>query len=607
MATIVYLDADDEITSAAARIRAADDARVGIVLPFGSRVATSRINFRLLAREALATGRRLDIVAPDAAARALAASAGLAVFASVGEYEAALDAADAADDPTTDLRAAGLGTGVAAAGAAPVPTRDGRPIDPSRDTAPTQRVRVPITEPASDDYGAPGVAGAAAASAATPVVAGRGVRTERDHRERRGVSGRAILVGVVALVLVGAGAVAAVTVVPSADITVTPRIEPLGPISFTVRADPAATVVDPEAGVIPATTVQVPVTVSGEFPATGKKVVREKAKGSVRFTNCDPSSSYTIPAGSVVSTRDGTGFELDEAVFLAVAGISGSPPNIRVRCTSNDVGVTAAKSGPDGNVDAGAIRVVPARYNRNLVRVTNPRATSGGSREEFPQVTQADVDGAVAKLNEDALGQFQAGLADPSSLPEGTTVFPETAAIGELTPDVDPKTLVDQEVESFTLSLSGSGTAQAVDASPIEAIAAQRLADAVPEGYELVEGSTAVDVGDGTVVGGVISFPVDATARQVRPVDAATLEPLVLGLPKADAEEALAEYGEVSIVLWPGYVTSVPTLGQRVNVVVATPVDPNAGATPTPKPTPRETPLEEPPSDAESGEPLPSG
>jgi hypothetical protein len=146
-----------------------------------------------------------------------------------------------------------------------------------------------------------------------------------------------------------------------------------------------------------------------------------------------------------------------------------------------------------------------------------------------------------------------------------------------------------------------------VDASPIEAIAAQRLADAVPEGYELVEGSTAVDVGDGTVVGGVISFPVDATARQVRPVDAATLEPLVLGLPKADAEEALAEYGEVSIVLWPGYVTSVPTLGQRVNVVVATPVDPNAGATPTPKPTPRETPLEEPPSDAESGEPLPSG
>ena len=34
---------------------------MGLVLPFGSRVATSRINFRLLAREAMSHGKRLDI------------------------------------------------------------------------------------------------------------------------------------------------------------------------------------------------------------------------------------------------------------------------------------------------------------------------------------------------------------------------------------------------------------------------------------------------------------------------------------------------------------------------------------------------------------------
>ena len=617
MATIVYLDADDEITSAAARIRTADDARVGLVLPFGSRVATSRINFRLLAREALATGRRLDIVAPDAAARALAASAGLAVFGSVGEYESALDAIDDADDPTTDLRAIGLGAVAAAAATPAVLPRDGRPIDPSRDTAPTQRVATPITEPASDDHGAPGIVSAAAY--AEPVVAGRGVRTDRP---RRGVSGRAVAVGVVLLLVLGAGAVAAVTVLPTADITVTPRIETIGPIAFSVTADPAATTVDPEAGVIPATTVQVPVTVSGEFPATGTKVVREKATGAVRFTNCDPSSAYTIPRGSVVATRSGIGFELDEAVFLPVAGISGSPPNVSVRCSTSEVAVTAAKSGPAGNVDAGEIRVVPARYNRNLVRVTNPSPTSGGSREEFPEVTQADVDAAIAKLNEDALATFQAELDDPTTLPDGTTVFPETAVIGALTPDVDPTTLVEQQVESFTLSLSGSGSAQAVDASPIEAIAAQRLEDAIGAGYELVDGSTTIDIGDGSLVGGVITFPVDGTAKQVRPLDPAVLEQGVLGMPKPDAEAALAEYGEVTVVLWPGFVTSVPTIDGRVTVVVAPAVDPDAGSpTPslraTPKPSPTDgpdasagaesPPLEESDTDAESGEPLPSG
>ena len=39
MATIVYLDPEDEITSAAMRIRHAPERRVALVVPFGSRVA----------------------------------------------------------------------------------------------------------------------------------------------------------------------------------------------------------------------------------------------------------------------------------------------------------------------------------------------------------------------------------------------------------------------------------------------------------------------------------------------------------------------------------------------------------------------------------------
>src|SRR5687767_10576304 len=101
MAAIVYLDVDDEITSAAARIRAPGDPRVLLVVPFGSRLATSRINFRLLAREANLRGRALSIVAGDSSSRALAASAGLPVFSTVGEYEASADprVADTPSEP----------------------------------------------------------------------------------------------------------------------------------------------------------------------------------------------------------------------------------------------------------------------------------------------------------------------------------------------------------------------------------------------------------------------------------------------------------------------------------------------------------------------------
>src|SRR5580765_8016930 len=86
----VYPDVDDEITSAASRIRSSESTKVALVVPYGSRIATSRMNFRLLSREAVISNRRLSIVSGDAAVRSLAASAGLPVFGTVPEYEAAL-------------------------------------------------------------------------------------------------------------------------------------------------------------------------------------------------------------------------------------------------------------------------------------------------------------------------------------------------------------------------------------------------------------------------------------------------------------------------------------------------------------------------------------
>ena len=45
-----YLDNDDEITDAVARLRTTSDTNVVFVVPAGSRIATGRINFKLLAR-----------------------------------------------------------------------------------------------------------------------------------------------------------------------------------------------------------------------------------------------------------------------------------------------------------------------------------------------------------------------------------------------------------------------------------------------------------------------------------------------------------------------------------------------------------------------------
>ena len=81
---IYYIDVDDEITSAAARIRDSGDVRIALVIQGGSRLATSRINFRLLAREARHRGRQLSIIAVAASVRSLAQPAELIRFAPEG-------------------------------------------------------------------------------------------------------------------------------------------------------------------------------------------------------------------------------------------------------------------------------------------------------------------------------------------------------------------------------------------------------------------------------------------------------------------------------------------------------------------------------------------
>src|SRR3954469_3473234 len=102
---LIYLEVDDEITSAASRIRSAEQDRLALVLPHGSRVATSRINFRLLSRDAIENDKRLSIVSADDAARALSAAARPPVLASGAEY----DGSEAGTAATGSARSAASG------------------------------------------------------------------------------------------------------------------------------------------------------------------------------------------------------------------------------------------------------------------------------------------------------------------------------------------------------------------------------------------------------------------------------------------------------------------------------------------------------------------
>lgn len=519
---VIYLDPDDEITTAVARIRAAADPGVALVLPPGSRLGTSRINFRLLAREARESGRRVSIVTGEAGVRALAVSAAMPAYGTVGEYEAAVASGDG--EPTE------------------APTSP-----PPLDAAPNPN---DPTEPL--------------ATRAQPAPAGlRRPRAEASAgRPSRALA--IVLLVVLAGAVTGAGAL---VVLPSAAITVTPKVETIGPLTLIFVADPAAIRPDPATGV-PAQLVELPLTAERTFEATGVKVTETRSSGTVTFSNLDTGRRNTIDAGSLVSTDSNVRFRTLDAITIPKARIIGG---LTIEPGRKSVKVEAVNAGEAGNVAANAIDNVPSGEDPIVLKVTNPAPTGGGTHTESKSILQADVDGAVVALTTDLEAALAAGLADPATAPAGTSLVGATASLGTVTSAPSPDELVGREVETFDLALSATASVIAVDSSVIEPLSRKAVEAAVGAPRELFPDSIAVTVGAPTVGDGIVRYAVSATGRAWLPLDAAELLASVKGLPVAQARAALARYGDVRIETWPGFVDTIPTFGDRASLVVLVP------------------------------------
>jgi hypothetical protein len=598
---IFYLDVDDEITGAVARLRSSPDYRVALVLPAGSRVATSRINFKLLAREAQEHQRRLAVLSPESSVRAIAEAAGLVAYPTVAAYEDALDDEAAVrglpvvgrdpeprsegprDTPGRGLRSDGAGTswdeptsppeGFSVGYAAPVaPTGSGpgeRPTSFIGDAVATglahDERRGPSMPPTPASASGPikpagRVSGRSAG--ALPVAGGRNLDARRPRSRRKLII---VVAGLVALL--AGGAYGGSIILPSADIVVTPVSEPAGPVSIAVTADPEAPAVDAAEAIVPARRVEVPLVVSGDFPATGVRVDETTAGGTVQFASNNPLDPVTIPAGTTVATRGGVQFQVVTTVVAPKATISGTT----ITAGRVDARVEAVNSGTSGNVAAGAITVVPQRLANFLVSVANPAATRGGTRTETKIVTKQDYDAALKGLTADLDGSVTAAVTDPSVAPAGMAVFAATAKRSKSIADPTSAAVVGDAQETFRLTLTATATVTAVDESQLAPLAEQRLRAAVPQGYELFADSIRTVVGAGTVDGERVTFTVQAIGERWRPLDSAELVSAVRGKRIVDAKAALASFGEVVITPWPNFIDTVPSLDSRITITVTPP------------------------------------
>jgi hypothetical protein len=536
-ATVIYLEADDEVTSVIRRVRAADPGPVVVVAPGRSRATSSVVTLRLLGRAAEADEREVRVVG-DALTRSLAAEAGVPAYSTLDEARRAMDGgAPAAEPHQAEIHVVrgplteDTAPTMAAAPIGPV-TALPRSLDDDELTRP-----VPVVRP-------------------TPT---------RERAMRRTTSARLPLAafGAIAALLIGA-VVAGATLLPAATVTIAPRTVEVGPVPYAVTID------DPER-------VSGTATATADVVATGTYAIQEPATGVVILFNWT-FFPVSVPAGTFVAAGE-QAFATQADVTVPRGRLTGQGT---IAAGDVEVAVVAAAPGPAANVAAEAINVVVDEGVDDRLggvpenpqpRVLNPQPTAGGIDRSGSEITQPDVDAAVDAVRTDLAAQ----IADATTEDDGRVAVPAEPA-EPLIEGLDDL-VGTRDSEAVEISGAQAWEVFAVDSEAVVERGTELfLADerVVPDGSELLADTVAVVIGEASQAGETLAVDVTVTARAASAVDAEEVRRRIAGRSAEEAEAAIADLGDASVELWPGWVTTVPGMAWRVDLRI---VDPEA---PTP-------------------------
>jgi hypothetical protein len=342
-------------------------------------------------------------------------------------------------------------------------------------------------------------------------------------------------------------------------VTLVPRSQTIGPIPYTIEIE------DPER-------LEGTVTATAEVVATGTYAIQEPASGSVVFFNWT-FFPVDVPAGTFVAAG--------EQAFATQADVTVPRGRLTIQGTiaagEQSVAVVAAAPGPAANVEAGAItEFVDPEMDARLrgfpenpePRVTNPEPTTGGVDDAGTEITEDDVARAVETLRAELVRR-----ADEARPELGDDM--QLVDVAQPEPRIEvPKDLVGtRDVGEVDISGSAGWEVVAVDARAMETDAASRLRSDpnVPDGHQLIPGSVDVNLGAPMVDGDRVVADAVVTGSTAPELDPDEVRGRIAGLSEAEATLALADLGEADVVLWPGWVESVPELDWRVEVRIAEP------------------------------------
>jgi len=549
----VYVDVEDEITSIIDKVDGAKAKLVALVLPKRTSSLQSVVNMRLLKRSADTAGKTVVLITKETPLMPLAGAAGLHV---------AKDLQSKPEVPPSPLEQ--------------VADEQTQPVTPDV-TGDQEDEDIDSDKPAKIDYNRSIGELAAAHDVEEPEVISLDddselpePKTPKSSAPKQAKSGKLkvpnfekfrvlLFGGIAALIALIIFIFMAIFVLPKATITIQTSSSPIS-ANLTLNASDKYTTLNETANQIPAILKASDQTSQQTANATGQLNQGNKASGSIKINagTCSGTVPSDVPAG--------TGASNGSLTFITQKSASFSPVVSGGKCTfqSNAVDIIAQSGGAKYN---GLTSFTVSSYT-----ATASSATSGGTDNNVTVVSQADVDGARAKVTSQSADDYTNNFLKQLDS-SGFYVLRSTLKVGD--PQVTASPAVGQQASSTSVSIKITYTVMVVQKSDLTKVISDTLNDQIDKSRQKISSGDVLKDASVTVQNqtapAVATLSVSETTTAVPIIDVSAVKKLAVGKKKADIQTPISNWPgvkNVDVHMSPFWVSKAPKNQSKIKVIL---------------------------------------
>lgn len=506
----LYLETDEEVTSAIEKIKKSKKRNIALILPRNAVIGQSIVNLKLIFKQASLEKKQLALVSPDKVTRSLAERIGFPVYASLDrvafpkgqssveeedtpdkknkeeeparslarqrfdtepEKEAKTVTADAAGFTSQSVEAAGLEESELPT----MPSSD-EEIEVTPEVSDAAEKATDILESIGSNEREPESRTRTYQAAGTMIPSRGNLRLYRQNKRKP-----VLLIGGIVLVALFTAFMAAFLLIPKATVRLIVFAQPLNE-TVTSVVDTEATEIDEAKTVMPGTMVSLEQETKSSAKATGKKDLGEKATGTISITNAWDSRARTFSVGTKVRAKNGNDYVLTNDVTVPGASSTVSAGSSVITPGKADVAVEASAAGDAYNIAPTTFTFSSlTKAEQEKIYGTSTAAFTGGTSKVVTVVTQSDID----SLSENVKKQNRDDALKALKEKAGESVVIDKA-IQTGTQDVASSVAADAEAEAVEITVKGTYSVITFTQAHHTELLQKLLANKIPEGQSLV-------------------------------------------------------------------------------------------------------------------------